>query len=51
MAQHGNMRKTAANARKARERNRRFARLAAFVIAVALAFAGGFALRGQTALL
>ena len=51
MAQHGNMRKTAANARTARERNRRFARLAAFVIAVALAFAGGFALRGQTALL
>ncbi len=51
MAKHGNMSKAAASVRRARERNRRLARILAFIVAAAVAFVAGFTLRGQTALL
>lgn len=41
------MSKSAANVRKARERNKRFVRLAACVVLAALSFAAGFTVRGQ----
>ena len=51
MAKHSDTSKAAANARRARERNKMRARVLSFVVAVALAFVAGFLVRGQTALL